>query len=199
MATINLRPWREERADERKKAFSMNILGAAIFAALIVFAIGYYFDLMKERQNDRNSFLKAETAKLDKDLVAIKKLKEERARLLERMNAIQNLQASRPLIVRNFDELVRVLPDGIHYSSLSRKGNNVAVTGIATDNLDVSALMRNLNSSVWFGEPNLSSVGKSGEGVNSFKLSVGIAGVEEPEKSAGKKGKKGKKGKGGKS
>ena len=111
------------------------------------------------------------------------------------MNAIQNLQASRPLIVRNFDELVRVLPDGIHYQSLNRKGNTVAVTGMATDNLDVSALMRNLNSSVWFGEPNLSSVGKSGDGMNSFKLSVGIAGTEEPEKAKGKKGKKGKGGK----
>jgi type IV pilus assembly protein PilN len=188
MATINLRPWREERADERKKAFSMNILGAAILAALIVFAIGYYFDLMKDRQNDRNSFLKAETVKLDKDLVAIRKLKEERARLLERMSAIQNLQASRPLIVRNFDELVRVLPEGIHYSSLTRRGSRVAVSGMAADKLDVSALMRNLGSSIWFGEPNLSSVDKSGASMNSFKLSVSISGAKEIE-NAKKKGK----------
>lgn len=186
MATINLRPWREERADERKKAFSMNVLGAALFAALIVFAIGYYFDLMKERQGDRNGFLKAETAKLDKDLVAIKKLKEERARLLERMNAIQNLQASRPLIVRNFDELVRVLPDGVHYLSLDRNGSKISVAGMAADNLDVSALMRNLNSSIWFGEPNLSSVDKSGEGMNSFRLSVDITGKEQLKESKGK-------------
>jgi type IV pilus assembly protein PilN len=188
MATINLRPWREERAGARKKAFSMNILGAAILAALIVFAIGYYFDLMKDRQNDRNSFLKAETVKLDKDLVAIRKLKEERARLLERMSAIQNLQASRPLIVRNFDELVRVLPEGIHYSSLTRRGSRVAVSGMAADKLDVSALMRNLGSSIWFGEPNLSSVDKSGASMNSFKLSVSISGAKEIE-NAKKKGK----------
>jgi type IV pilus assembly protein PilN len=175
MATINLRPWREERAEERKKAFSMNLIGAALFAAVIVFTVGYYFDFMKERQGDRNGYLKSEIAKLDKDLVAISKLKEERARLLERMNAIQALQASRPLIVRNFDEVVRVLPDGVHYLSLSRKGGNVAITGLAQDNLDVSTLMRNLNSSIWFAEPNLSGVGKSADGMKSFKLSVPIA------------------------
>lgn len=189
MATINLRPWREERAGARKKAFSMNILGAAILAALIVFAIGYYFDLMKDRQNDRNSFLKAETAKLDKDLVAIRKLKEERARLLERMSAIQNLQASRPLIVRNFDELVRVLPEGIHYSSLTRRGSRVAVSGMAADKLDVSALMRNLDSSIWFGEPNLSTVNKFGDSMNSFKLSVSVLESKQLESSKARKGK----------
>ncbi len=174
MATINLRPWREERSQERQKQFSMNLLGAAIFAALIVFAIGYYFDMMKDRQNDRNGYLKSETTKLDRDIAAIRELKEKRAKLLERLNAIQDLQGSRPLIVRNFDELVRVLPDGVHYSSVSRRADKVSIAGLAQENLDVSSLMRNLDGSIWFGEPNLSGVGKSGEDMKSFNLSVPV-------------------------
>ncbi len=175
MATINLRPWREERAEERKKNFVMNLLGTALLAGLIVFAVGYYFDVMKDRQNDRNGYLKAETAKLDRDLAAIKELKEKRAKLLERLTAIQELQGSRPLIVRNFDELVRVMPDGLYYSSLSRKANRVAIAGLAQDNLDVSTLMRNLDTSIWFGEPNLSGVGKGKGNLNTFNLSVPVA------------------------
>lgn len=175
MATINLRPWREERSQERQKAFSMNLLGAALFAALIVFSIGYYFDMMKDRQNSRNGYIKSETAKLDRDIAAIRELKEKRAKLLERLKAIQDLQGSRPLIVRNFDELVRVLPEGVHYSRVSRTGINVAISGLAQDNLDVSALMRNIDGSLWFGEPNLSGVGKSGEDMKSFNLSVQVA------------------------
>ena len=179
MAIINLRPWREERAEERKKNFSMNLLGAALFAVLIVFAVGFYFDVMKDRQNDRNSYLKAETAKLDRDLAAIKELKEKRAKLLERLNAIQDLQGSRPLIVRNFDELVRVMPDGIHYSSLSRQGSSVIIAGLAQDNLDVSSFMRNLDNSIWFGEPNLSGVGKGKDELNTFNLAVPVAKPKE--------------------
>lgn len=174
MAKINLRPWREELAQERQKQFSMNLLGAALLACLIVFGIGYYFDLMKERQLDRNNYLKSETSKLDQQIAEIRKLKAKRERLLERLNAIQELQGTRPLIVRNFDELVRVLPDGVHYTSVSRKADRVAITGMAQEKLDVSTLMRNVDQSIWFGEPNLSKVGLTGAALNSFNLSIPV-------------------------
>lgn len=174
MATINLRPWREERAQQRQKEFAINALGAVIVAALIVFLVGYYFDSMKNRQTERNSYLKSETQKLDKQIAEIKDLKLKRERLLERLSAIQELQGSRPLIVRNFDELVRVLPDGAFYNSLSRKQDQVSISGTAEDNLDVSTLMRNIDQSIWFGEPQLSKVDSSSVNARKFNLSVGI-------------------------
>lgn len=174
MATINLRPWREERAQKRQKDFALNALVCAVCAGLIVFLVGYYFDTMKERQNQRNSFLKTETAKLDKQITEIKELRLKRERLLERLNAIQQLQGSRPLIVRNFDELVRVLPDGAYYNSLARKGDKISVNGTADENLDVSTLMRNLNESIWFGEPQLSNVNSKGSN-KTFQLTVSVS------------------------
>ncbi|MGB0204425.1 MAG: PilN domain-containing protein [Neptuniibacter sp.] len=182
MATINLRPWREERAQKRQKDFGLTALGCVVFAGLIVFSVGYYFDAMKERQNQRNAFLKAETTKLDKQIAEIKELRLKRERLLERLNAIQQLQGSRPLIVRNFDELVRVLPDGIYYNSLVRRGNGVSINGTADDNLEVSTLMRNLNESIWFGEPQLSNVNSKGsKKAFSLKVSVSKPKAEEVE------------------
>ena len=172
MAKINLRPWREELAQKRKNAFVVNLVASAICAALIVLGVGFYFDMMKDRQNVRNAYLRDETSKLDRKISEIRKLKEKRARLLERLNAIQELQGTRPLIVRNFDELVKVLPDGAYYSSLTRNGDKVAVSGLAQDNTDVSMLMRNLDDSIWFGEPGLSRVTKAGEERNTFNLSV---------------------------
>ncbi len=175
MATINLRPWREEKAQQRQKQFGLNALGAAIFAGVVVFAIGFYFDFMKDRQSDRNKYLKSETAKLDKKIAEIRELKAKRDQLIARMNTIQSLQGTRPLIVRNFDELVRVLPDGMYYSSLSRSGNSINIKGVAEDNWNVSTLMRNLEDSIWFGEPSLSNVGKKAENAYSFNLKVPIA------------------------
>ncbi|MGI1669519.1 MAG: PilN domain-containing protein [Neptuniibacter sp.] len=174
MATINLRPWREERAQQRQKEFVFNMLGSAVFAVLVVFFVGYYFDAMRDRQVDRNDFLRAETSKLDKQIAEIKDLKLKRERLLERLNAIQELQGSRPLIVRNFDELVRVLPDGAYYKTVSRKAEVVSISGLSNDNLDVSTLMRNLDQSKWFGEPQLSKVDSSNGVERKFNLSVGI-------------------------
>ncbi|WP_415899898.1 PilN domain-containing protein [Neptuniibacter sp. QD48_11] len=179
MATINLRPWREEKSKERQKHFLINLGGAALFAGAVVLGIGYYFDLMHDRQVDRNDYLKAESAKLDKKLKEIKELKEKKQRLLARLDAIQQLQASRPIIVRNFDELVKVLPDGIYYSRVSRKANSIGINGVAEDKLDVSNLMRNINSSIWFGEPTLSTVKLSKEGLNSFSLSLPVVTPKE--------------------
>lgn len=174
MATINLRPWREELAQERQKQFSMNLLGVAVLAGLIVFAVGFYFDEMKSRQLERNNYLKTETAKLDRQIAQIQELKAKKEALLQRLNTIQNLQSSRPVIVRNFDELVRVLPDGVYYTSLKRTEKNVAIQGNAVDKLDVSTLMRNLNQSAWFSEPSLGSVGQVQEDSNNFNLNVPV-------------------------
>lgn len=174
MATINLRPWREEKSQERQKHFLVNLLGAALVAGGIVLAIGYYFDVMHERQLERNNYLKAEAANLDKQLKEIKLLKEKKDRLLARLDAIQSLQASRPLIVRNFDELVRVLPDVSYYSSIKRKDKKIDIEGLSEDKLDVSRLMRNIDSSIWFGEPALSKVKSSKGGLNTFSLSLPV-------------------------
>ncbi len=87
-------------------------------AAVVVFLIGFYFDMQTDRQKARNGYLRTEIAQLDAQLVQIKELKEKRKRLLNRLNAIQELQGTRSLIVRSFDEMVRVLPDGVHYKSL---------------------------------------------------------------------------------
>ena len=190
MAKINLRPWREEQAKLRQKNFAANVMGVALFAVIIVLGIGYYFDAMKERQITRNNYLKTETAKLDRKIAEIKELKAKRERLLERLKAIQELQGTRPLIVRNFDELVRVLPDGLYYTSLSRKGERVALSGAASDNLEVSSLMRNLDSSIWFGEPSLSNVNTAAVGQKAFNLSVGVT---KPKLSDGKDKKGGQK------
>lgn len=90
------------------------------------------------------------------------------------MKVIQNLQGKRPVIVRVFDELVRTLPDGLYYVNVSAKSDKLSIDGKAESNNRISALMRNLDQSDWFAEPNLSSVAadKKDQALNAFQLSV---------------------------
>jgi len=171
MAHINLRPWREERNAQYQKRFVSNLLGSAILAALVVFGVGYFYDMQMDRQQVRNEFLRAENARLDRQLEEINELNRMRAQLLERLQAIEDLQGTRPLVVRNFDELVRVLPDDLFYTTVSRSGDVLTIDGFSVQNRDVSNLMRNLNSSILFGEPNLTRVGTA-NGMRQFNLSV---------------------------
>ncbi|WP_028467894.1 PilN domain-containing protein [Neptunomonas japonica] len=183
MAKINLRPWREERTAARQKDFVTSLVASAICAAALVLMMGYYYDVQMDRQNARNGFLKVNISKLDERIKEIEELKRQRERLLERLNAIQELQGNRPIIVRNFDELVRVLPDGLHYDFLERKeagfasADAINIKGLALQNKDVSELMRRLNSSIWFGEPNLSQVGALGAGAGAARKSLALADI----------------------
>ena len=158
MAQINLRPWREERNAALQKRFLINLVSAAVIAGVTVFGVIYFYDWQMDRQRARNNYMTQEIAKLDKKLEEIRELRRQRERLLERLNAIQALQGERPIIVRNFDEMVRVLPDSLHYTSLTRAGNNITIDGLAAEDEDVSDLMRRIDASIWFNEPNLSRV-----------------------------------------
>ncbi len=102
---------------------------------------------------------------LDDKIREISSLRREREELLARMRVIQDLQGNRPVIVRVFDELVRTMSKGVFYNQLSMSRQNLAVTGTAESNNRISSLMRNLDNSGWFANPNLKSI-KEAQGSN---------------------------------
>ncbi len=158
MARINLLPWREERRKERQREFNM-IAGFAAFVSVVVVVYAHtVISGMIETQAARNSFLTQEIAQLDKKIAEIKNLEKQRAELLARMTVIQELQASRPEVVHVVDELVRTLPDGVHYISIKQEGGQITLTGVADSNSRVATFMRNLETSAWLGQPALEQI-----------------------------------------
>src|SRR5690606_19799656 len=97
-------------------------------------------------------------ANLDREIAEIRNLQQQKRELTARMEVIQNLQGKRPVIVRLFDELVRTLPDGVYYNSITSDETSVSIQGIAESNSRVSALMRALDDSEWFADSNLRQV-----------------------------------------
>ena len=174
MAKINLRAWREERDEEAQKTFSTSLLLTVIIAGAVVFLLGMYLDQQVQRQNLRNTFMQSEINLLKTKIKEIENLKKLKERRLARLNTIQTLQGNRPLIVRYYDELIRVLPEELYYTSRVRVGDKLTINGLANRNQDVSELMRNLNKSQWFGEPNLTKIGAS-ELNRTFNLDVQLS------------------------
>lgn len=183
MARINLLPWREERREELKKEF-IAILGAVVVAALgVVFAWNSIVSGQIESQKSRNAYLQKHIDELTLQVQEISQLRKEREQLVERMRVIQELQGNRPEIVHVFDEIARAVPDGVFYTKIERKGKQIEFVGTAESNNRVSSLMRRLDASEWFTNPNLTSVKANpdfGEQANDFVLSVTIQ-VPEPE------------------
>lgn len=175
MTRINLLPWREELREERKKAFIQALVFVLIVAGGLVFLAGTVIDGNIDTQNARNARLQEEIQVLDGRISEIRTLEQQRRDLLARMQVIQNLQGNRPVIVRIFDELVQTLADGVFYNSLRVAGTGVSLEGVAESNARVSALMRNLDGSEWFVNPNLRGLREApefGSQASRFTLTV---------------------------
>lgn len=197
MPNINLLPWREERRKELKNEF-FALLGAVALGGLLCVGLAWLvMNLSIDSQRDRNSFLQSHIDDLEEQVKEIKELKQRRAELLERMKIIQNLQGNRPVITRVFSELVTSLPDGVFFSSISLSGRRLSIAGTAESNNRVSSLMRKLDKSEWFENPNLTQVKANpgyGEQASDFTMSVKLVlPGDDEEKSVSKKGKKSKK------
>lgn len=158
MAKINLLPWREKLRQERKQRFFVMLGVCSILAGVLVFFGGIYIEEQIQNQQNRNQFVQKKIKGLDTRIVEIKGLKKRKTELLELMNVIQRLQGDRPVIVKVFDELVRVTPDGVFFVMLDMENSKLSITGIAESNNRISTLMRQFNNSKWFDEPNLTAV-----------------------------------------
>ncbi len=175
MTKINLLPWREELRKQKKQEFFTVLVGMVIIGALLVFSANTLIAGKISHQDGRNQYLSTEIKKLDDKIKEIKNLQARRNQLVERMKVIQNLQGNRPVVVHLLDELTRTIPDGVYYTKATRTGNKLTLEGLAETNNKISKLMRNLDNSVWFSNPNLSTVNNKevgGKPVNAFVLSV---------------------------
>ena len=121
----------------------------------VVYGVFWHFQQRIDYQKERNSFLEDQIASLDEKIKEIQSLDREKARLLARMRIIQQLQSSRPEIVQVVDSIVKSLPEGVFYTGIEQKGRAITMKGIAQSNARVSRLMRQLESSEWFENPNL--------------------------------------------
>ncbi len=142
MARINLLPWREALRKERQQEFFAT-MGVFVAITLCLWGAVHFFNTQRiEYQQTRNQFLTVKIEFLDKRIAEIEALEKEKQRLKARIEAIEQLQGNRPLIVRLFDEMVTSLPDGVSIVSVKQTGKAITISGVAQSNARVSSFMR---------------------------------------------------------
>ena len=165
MPSINLLPWRQELRQRRRKEFLYGIVGAVLLAGVITLVANFVVSSMIDAQNRRNELLKAEIAELDKAIEQILALEEQKDRMISRMEVIDTLQASRPEVVKLFDQIVSTLPEGVYLTSVKQSGKKLEFNGVAQSSTRVSAFMRNLDAAESLSSPELKVI-QTGSGTN---------------------------------
>lgn len=189
MIRINLLPHREEARKQRRQTFYGLALGMIVLGALIGFIVSMVIGGFIESQEAKNTFLKNEIAKLDKDIAEIKRLRSQIDALLSRKQVIESLQSHRAETVHLLNELARQTPEGVYLRSIKQAGLKVTLMGYAQSNARVSTLMRNLDGSEFLEKPTLIEV-KAGEiddrRVSEFTLDISLERkADDSEKAAG--------------
>jgi type IV pilus assembly protein PilN len=158
MPRINLLPHREQERKRRRREFGAFTIAALIAGAVIAGGAKVVYSSWIDAQNEKNNLLKKEIVKLDAEIADIQDLENRKQRLVARMEIIEKLQRKRPEIVHQFDELVHIVPDGVYLTSIKQTGNKLELKGVAQSSTRVSTFMRNIDTSTWMDNPELSVV-----------------------------------------
>src|SRR5512145_3419935 len=172
MPRINLLPWREAERKRKRQEFFLSIGAAFATAALVILLGRWQMSAAIEHQNERNQIISDEIAELDKQIQEIVGLEKQKERLLARMEIIETLQRSRPEIVHVFDELVRILPEGVYLTYLKQTGARFEIRGVAQSSTRVSSFMRNIDASEWLADPALRVVETKGRDVGGAEFTL---------------------------
>ena len=158
MPRVNLLPWRDEiRSDKERRFFvALGIAAAVMLGVIGLVQLG--ISQVTSQQQERNDIIVTEITKLDKQIKEINELQAQKDALLARMNIIQSLQGTRPLVVHLFDELVRTLPDGVYTKKITQANDKLVIEGFAQSNARVSTFMRNIEKSEWLKDPTLTVI-----------------------------------------
>lgn len=177
MKRINLLPHRAEKRHAKQIQFvAFSIISVAL-GAVLVGLVQVAIDSQISYQDRRNTYLKQETAVLDKQIEEIKKLREQTRALLARKNVVENLQSTRSDVVHLLDQMLRILPDGVYIKTLKQVGDKINMVGYAQSNARISTLMRAVEDSPWLDTPTLveiHAVTAAGSRVGEFALNFNI-------------------------
>ena len=155
---FNLLPWRENR---RKRDRRIAVSFAVLFLVITAFLFAGWTKILSDDinyQKSRNYLLTQEIKKVEAKLKKVNEIEKRRESLLARMNVIQQLQLERILLIKSMNELAKITPDGIFFSSLKRTGDGMSFVGVAESSSRISTLMESLAANPSFGQPELSVI-----------------------------------------
>ncbi|MBR9791803.1 MAG: pilus assembly protein CpaD [Gammaproteobacteria bacterium] len=177
MAHVNLLPWREQRRQQQKQQYIVVLAFVAIMTGLLFWLIGQIIDTQISNQNSRNQYLQTQITALESQIAEIKRIKESKSAIEQRMALIEQLQSSRNLAPQVLDELARIVPQGVSFNSLQRTGSSMQVRGTSESNNRLAEFMRQLETSKVFTSGELSSIvanTSATDSVSEFTLTFSI-------------------------
>jgi len=197
MLEINLLPVREARRAADLRQYFMQLVLVVIVCAG---GVGLYQSRLSDqlgRAQDRVEQMKLDIDQFKPQLDQVARFKKRKAELERKSDVIDGLDKARSGPVRVLSELAERTPARLWLTSMSTKGQSIALKGQSLDNELVALFLRNLADSKSFKNVDLDtaklSSNKTGLRTVQFSINADLAGKKKPEPAKSQKKKKKKK------
>jgi type IV pilus assembly protein PilN len=155
---INLLPWREEHKEREQQLFFTHCGVAAGLGFCVMLLVHVVLRGSWASQEERNGIVNAAIALLDKKIIAIQALEQDKKQLLDRIAVIQSLQSDRAVVVHILDTVAKTVPEGVQLQDIQKQNEDIVMDGRAASNERVSLFMRQIEGSAWMQDPTLTVI-----------------------------------------
>ena len=158
MISVNLLDWRSKRLRILNRRFIVIVVIAAIISALFTLSIEVIINSKLNTVKGNVTYLDSELQSVEGRIKEINELQQQKDLLLSRRKVIESLQASRPMVVSIFDNIVRSIPDGVYLKDMTRKENVLTLAGVSNTNYAITVLMENVQKLSWVKDAKLGEI-----------------------------------------
>lgn len=144
MTNINLLDWRDKRRVIQNNKFFVLLGGVVLSSIILALLVDVVANAFIDGLKKDIEFLTTEISSVEQKIKQIKDLEEQKDLLLTRREVIDSLQNSRTFTVKIFDSLPRIVPNGVVINEVSRKGDEIVLSGVGDSNSAISVLMKNV-------------------------------------------------------
>ncbi len=171
MIRINLIRGKRKKRKEFHFDFLYLLIPLVLAAGLLLFhkMVGDRIDTLNTNILKAN----ADIARLKKEIGEVEKFKTRKAELQQKVDIISNLQTGRTVPVKVFEALSASIPEKCWIDTLSIKGSQVSISGVALNNHTIANFMTALGQSGRFKDVELGSADQmSYMGVKMMKFNL---------------------------
>ncbi|NLS13483.1 pilus assembly protein PilN [Vibrio sp. SM6] len=141
---INLLPWRTLARKAQAQRFAIQLAGVCALALVSQWLVGMYLTGQQQQQKERNDYLQAHIAQLERRIGTMKVAQAEHSAVYSRLQAVAPLQQARSNVTQLMSLLQQMVPTGVYLDEIKLREQKVTLRGIGESYAQITALLDNL-------------------------------------------------------
>jgi type IV pilus assembly protein PilN len=157
MIRINLLPVRQNQ--KRQTVQQQLVIGGMLLLATVVACV-IWSAAISSQVDERNQQIaqkRNELKQLDKIIGEVNEFTTKKQELEDKLKIIDQLRKGKTGPVKALDDLATEIPNRVWLTNINESAGSVSIEGLAIEHEDVSAFMKSLQKSKYFGAINLKS------------------------------------------